>query len=53
MLKEMAAQKIGGKAPETIEHFGRAAMTGTNHDRSTFESLVQNLFHIGLDDLPK
>jgi hypothetical protein len=53
VLKEMAARKIGGKAPETIEHFGRAAISGSDHDRSTFEALVRQLFHIELDQLPK
>jgi hypothetical protein len=50
-LKQIAAEKIGGKSAEVIEHFGRAAIEGTAGDRRRFHSLVSQLLGLDLDDL--
>ena len=38
-----AADRIGGKAGDTVEHFGRAAITGSADDRETFRRLISAL----------
>ena len=42
-IKKVAQERIGGKASETIEHFGRAAIEGGPEDRATFRKLVRQL----------
>jgi hypothetical protein len=53
ILKDAAARKIGGKAPEVIEHFGRAAIDGSGSDRQTFDALIRQLFNIDLREVPE
>jgi hypothetical protein len=51
ILKNLADKRIGGQSADTVEHFGRAAITGSDEDREKFHTLITKLLGVDLDEL--